>query len=45
MIIKIIIIKEKTTIDGQTAVYLCTQELCLQPILKIEDLKKIISSL
>lgn len=38
-------LKEKVPIDGQTALYLCTQEQCLPPILKIEDLKKIISSL
>jgi uncharacterized protein YyaL (SSP411 family) len=38
-------LKEKTTIDGQTALYLCTQEQCFPPILKIEDLKKTISSL
>lgn len=36
---------DKTLVDGQSALYLCTREKCFPPILKIEDLKKEISSL
>lgn len=42
---KLPFLKEKPLIDGQSALYLCTKEKCYPPILKIEDLKKIISSL
>ncbi|MCH9630683.1 MAG: hypothetical protein S4CHLAM37_06870 [Chlamydiia bacterium] len=38
-------LSEKTRIDGQSAIYLCTREKCLPPVLKIDDLKKEISSL
>lgn len=38
-------LKDYTPIDGQTALYLCTQQQCLPPILTISDLKNTISSL
>jgi len=37
--------KEYTPIDGQTAVYVCTQEACFQPVLQVVDLAQIISTL
>lgn len=38
-------LKEYTPIDGQTALYVCTQDRCLPSVLTIEDLKNTISSL
>jgi uncharacterized protein len=38
-------LKDYTPVDGQTALYLCTQQRCLPPILTISDFKDTISRL
>jgi uncharacterized protein YyaL (SSP411 family) len=36
---------EKPLIEGQTTIYLCSAQQCFSPVLRIEDVKKIISDL